>query len=152
MQAGSSRLRTDKLMKRLFRAGTPEEALGEEGEFIEKEDFSACVLSLCAEKGMIPERIIRDAGIDRTYGHQLFNGTRMPSRDKAIQIAFGFGLNVEETQRLLRAAHKSVLYPRLKRDAVIIYCLQKKKDLSYAQQVLRQYGLTALGEAKKYEE
>ena len=152
MQTGSSRLHTDKLMKRLLKAGSPEEALSEAGEFIEREDFSSCVSQLCAEKDMIPERIIREAGIDRTYGHQLFNGTRMPSRDKAIQIAFGFGLNVEEAQRLLRAARKSMLYPRLKRDALIIYCLQKKKDLAYTQQMLRQYGLTALGEAKKYEE
>ena len=152
MQTASSRLRTDKLMRRLFRASTPEEALSEEGEFFEKEDFSACAASFCAEKDMVPERVIREAGIDRTYGHQLFNGTRMPSRDKAIQLAFGFGLDVDETQRLLRAARKSMLYPRLKRDALIIYCLQKKKDLAYTQQILREYGMTALGEAKKYEE
>jgi len=152
MKTGSSRLRTDKMMKRLFKAATPAEALGAEGEFLEGETFQACVNALCAQKGMVPERIIREAGIDRTYGHQLFNGIRKPSRDKVIQIAFGFGLDVEETQRLLRAARKSMLYPRLKRDAAIIYCLQKRKDLAYVQQVLTQYGLTALGEAPRYEE
>jgi len=152
MKTGSSNLRTDKMMKRLFKAASPEEALGEAGEFIEKESFSECVAAFCAEKDMIPERIIREAGIERTYGHQLFNGTRNPSRDKVLQIAFGFGLDVEETQRLLRAARKSMLYPRLKRDAAVIYCLQKKKDLAYTQQMLAQYGLTALGEAPKYEE
>ena len=152
MQTSSSRLRTDKLMKRLLKASSPEEALAEDGAFIEKESFVDCVASLCAEKKLVPERIIRDAGIDRTYGHQLFNGTRLPSRDKAIQIAFGFGLNVEETQRLLRAAGKSVLYPRIRRDAILIYCLQQKKDIDSVQELLRKYDLTALGEARKYEQ
>ena len=63
---------------------------------------------------MLPAQVIERSQIERTYGHQLFNGTRRPSRDKVLQLALGLGLSVDETQRLLRAAGKSPLYPRLK--------------------------------------
>ena len=65
-----------------------------------------------------------------------------------IQLALGLGLNVEETQRLLRSAGKSQLYPRLKRDAVILYGIQKKLPILTLQECLTKYGLTLLGGQK----
>ena len=76
---------------------------------------------LCEARGLVPERVIRAASIDRTYGHQIFNGTRRPSRDKVLQLAFGLGAEVEETQRLLRLADRSPLYPKLRRDAIVLH-------------------------------
>lgn len=120
--------------------------------FVEKNEgsmldttFSAYLSELCADRGLIPERIIRAAQIDRTYGHQLFNGTRKPSRDKVIQLAFGFGMAVEEAQRLLRTAEKPPLYPKIKRDAAIVFCLSKRMNVLEAQSLLESLGLTLLG-------
>ena len=62
----------------------------------------------------------------RPYGYQLFDGTYTPTRDKLIQLAFGFQLTVEETQALLKAAGHAVLYPRNARDVVIIECLYQR--------------------------
>ena len=45
----------------------------------------------------------------RNYAYQLFNGTRKPSRDKVIQLAFGFGLSVDDTQELLKVARQAPL-------------------------------------------
>ena len=104
--------------------------------------------SFCEQRKLLPASVIERSQIERTYGHQLFNGTRRPSRDKVIQLAFGLGLSVEETQRLLRAAGKSQLYPRLKRDAVILYGLQKGLPILAVQESLTKYGLTLLGGAK----
>ena len=104
--------------------------------------------SYCEQREMLPARVIEQSEIERTYGHQLFNGTRRPSRDKVIQLALGLGLNVEEAQRLLRAAGKSPLYPRLKRDAVILYGIQKKLPILAVQESLTKYGLTLLGGQK----
>ena len=75
---------------------------------------------LCRTHGLRPVEVIRRAGLDRTYGHQLFNGTRKPSRDKLMQLAFGLGLTVEETQSLLKEARKSLLYSKILRDAAIM--------------------------------
>ncbi|MCM1309232.1 MAG: XRE family transcriptional regulator, partial [Butyrivibrio sp.] len=101
---------------------------------------------LCSEKHTVAERVINAADIDRTYGHQIFNGTRNPSRDKVIQLAFGFGLNVEETQGLLRAAGKSALYPRIKRDAAIIFAISKKMPLTETQIFLTSLDIAIIGE------
>ena len=45
--------------------------------------FDKVALSTNNSSFLVPERVIRAASIDRTYGHQIFNGTRRPSRDKA---------------------------------------------------------------------
>ncbi|MBN1265003.1 MAG: hypothetical protein JXA25_05890 [Anaerolineales bacterium] len=89
--------------------------------------------------------MISRSAIDRTYGHQLFNGRRNPSRDKVIQLAFGLKLDLDETQSLLQAAQKSALYPKVKRDAAIIFCLHHEKDIFETQEVLKVLGLTMLG-------
>ena len=70
--------------------------------------------------------IIRDAGIDTTYGYQIFDGKKKPRRDKLLQLAFGFPLTVEQTNVLLRAGGMSDLYVRSKRDAICMYCLQQR--------------------------
>ena len=107
--------------------------------------FNEYIKELCYMTKQVPERVIKNASIERTYGHQLFNGTRKPSRDKVIQLAFGFGLDVEGTQHLLRIAQKSPLYPRIKRDAAILYCLNNHIDIAGVQNLLYNLELTLLG-------
>ena len=141
---------TSSLMRKLTRAKKIDSFFAENETQFGIEDFQNCLKKYCEAKNTIPEHVITRAQIDRTYGHQLFNGTRNPSRDKVIQLAFGLGLNVEETQHLLRAASKSTLYPRIRRDAVIIYALKEKWSLLETQEALSQYNLTILGEEKIY--
>lgn len=108
-------------------------------------DFPVHLAELCNERGEARERIIQRAGIERSYGHQLFNGTRRPSRDKAIQLAFGFGLDLEQTQTLLEVANVGQLSPRIKRDAIILYCLLHQLELREAQNLLESFDLQLLG-------
>ena len=107
--------------------------------------FHRYISSLLKERGGVAEQVIRRAAIERTYGHQLFNGTRSPSRDKAIQLAFGFGLDFEDTQKLLQAAQKSPLYPKIKRDAAIIFCIHHGRDIFETQEILQALELPMLG-------
>ena len=132
------------LLKKLF--NTPDLEI-----FIESNEsemytlpFHAYLSGICEEKGNIPEHIIKRSAIDRTYGHQLFNGTRKPSRDKVLQLAIGLELDFGETQKLLQVAQKSILYPKIKRDAVIIHCIRNNKEINETQAVLESLGLTPL--------
>lgn len=106
---------------------------------------------LCRDKGRTAGQVIRLADLARTYGHQIFNGTRRPSRDKLIQICFGLGLDVEEAQSLLKMAEKSPLYPKLLRDAAIMRCLHDGKTVLQVQELLDRLGLTLLGEGESHE-
>jgi len=108
-------------------------------------EFHGYITNLCRTTRQVPEQVIKRAGIERTYGHQLFNGTRKPSRDKVIQLAFGLMLDVDGAQKLLQIAQKSPLYPKIKRDAAILYCINSQKNILETQSVLHNLGLTLLG-------
>lgn len=137
---------TDALLEQLFKTASFSRFLEQNEAVMQMQKFHVFLCSLCEEKGLVREHIIKRAGIERTYGHQIFRGTREPSRDKVIQLAFGFPLTVEEAQKLLKIAGKSPLYPRLKRDAAIIFCLNRKDSMVEVQLLLNSLGLSLLGE------
>ena len=110
--------------------------------------FHKYITGLCAQRSILPAHVIEKSGIERTFGHQLFNGRRKPSRDKVIQLAFGFGMDYEETQELLQAAEKNALYPKIKRDAVVIFALFKKMPVIDLQATLSGLQLPLLGEER----
>lgn len=143
-QQNSKKNKTSTLLRNIFKAPNLERFIAKNSDEMEIPTFHAYITELCQSKGQVPERIIKQASIERTYGHQLFNGTRKPSRDKVIQLAFGFGLAVDETQKLLRIAQKSMLYPKIERDAAILFCLFNKKDVFETQGILQELGLTLL--------
>lgn len=113
--------------------------------------FCEHIQKLCKDKKLLHEHVIKKCGIDRTYGHQLFSGVRQPSRDKVIQLAFGFSLCVEDTQELLKIAGKSPLYIRIKRDAAIMYCLKNGFGFFDTQSTLQELSLPLLGREGRYE-
>ena len=144
----ASKVNTNTLMRRLLKASDLDNYLGGNESYLQAPDFYTLLKQSCEKRDMLPAQVIERSQIERTYGHQLFNGTRRPSRDKVLQLALGLGLSVDETQRLLRAAGKSPLYPRLKRDAVILFGIQKKLPILTVQENLTKYGLTLLGGLK----
>ena len=84
--------------------------------------------------------VIKDAGLDTTYGYQIFDGRKKPRRDKLLQLAFGFPLTVEEANKLFRAGGMSSLYVRCKRDTICMYCLQQKMTVDECNELLYKAG------------
>lgn len=79
---------------------------------------------------MNKSEVIRKANLDKNYAYQIFSGTRTnPSRNKILMLAFGMGLTVPETRKLLKVCNLTDLYPRSPRDSVIIFCLNNKLSL-----------------------
>ena len=139
------KVNTNTLMRRIFKANNLEAFFENNKDHLLAPDFCRLLKEFCCERGMTPARVIERSEIDRTYGHQLFNGTRKPSRDKIIQLSVALELSVDETQKLLRLSGKSPLYPRLKRDAVILFGLINKMPVLEIQETLAAYGMTMLG-------
>lgn len=140
---------TSTLRKQLFRTNHLRGFLQQNAQAMDLPEFTEYLRGLCRERGLIPANIIRTACIDRTFGHQIFNGTRRPSRENVLRIAFSMRLSVEEAQRLLRLANRSALYPRLRRDAVLLYCLHHRMTLDQTQETLEEMGVTVLGATEK---
>lgn len=99
---------------------------------------------LLKDKKMKKSDVIRDSALDKTYAYQIFDGKRKPSRDKLLQLAFGFGLTVDETQNLLKIAREAVLYPRVERDIFILAALHNKSNLSDCDEMLEEHGFKQL--------
>lgn len=70
------------------------------------------------------------------YAYQIFDGKKNAGREKLIQLAFGFPLTLEETQRLLRCGSHSELYVKSKREAYLMYALGKAYSLQEANELL----------------
>ena len=90
-------------------------------------------LCLMMEKyGVSKNDVVARCDIERGYGYQILRGTREASRDKLLRLAFGIGMSVEDTQQLLTLANKGPLYPKIKRDAALLFCLGRRYTLLQA--------------------
>ena len=148
MNEKSASVSTQELWARLFKSPSVDAFFADYGSALELPAFSDYIMELCAAKGEKPERVIKRGNIETSYGHRLFAGGRNPSRDTVLQLAFGLELNADATQQLLKVAHMAPLHPKVKRDAVIAFCLHHHSPLTEAQQVLHDNHLPLLGGAK----
>ncbi len=145
MQEKTEELSTQELWARLFRSSSIGDYLEETGDDCEMIPFSEYISQLCAEKQVKPESVIKRSDIESSFGHRLFSGMRNPSRDTVLQLAFGFGMDTDDAQQLLKIARVTALHPRVKRDAVIVYCLHHGKSVTEAQQLLYDNNLPMMG-------
>lgn len=75
------------------------------------------------EKNLSKADVIRILNIDRNYGYQIFQGTRIPTRNCLLQLSLILGLNEAQISELLRAAGKPPLYVRNLVDARVFYAI-----------------------------
>lgn len=80
-------------------------------------------------KNTTKARVIDRSLLNKAYVYQIFQGKKYPSRDKIICLTFGFEMNVEETQTLLKQAGYQELYPRDPRDALLLFAIEKKMNI-----------------------
>jgi cyanate lyase len=138
-------VRTSALLNRIFKASGLNGFLSENESVLTTQSLSEYLELLCSRKNVIREHVIKRSGIERSFGHQIFRGSRSVSRDNAIRLAYGFELSVEETQELLKAARKAPLYPKIKRDAVILYGLSHHMTILETQALLNEQNIMLLG-------
>jgi len=73
--------------------------------------------------------IISKSGLERSYAYQIFAGKKIPSREKLLVLAFGMKLTFDEVQQLLKVNGYAQLYPKNKRDSIIIFALYKDQSI-----------------------
>lgn len=106
-----------------------------------RRDLSDYLQDLLDAHGMKRIDAIHASELNETYGYQLFAGQRKgPSRDKVLQLVFGMRLTLRESDRLLKVAGVSPLYCKNRRDAIIIFCLDKGCTLREVNEELFRFG------------
>lgn len=88
--------------------------------------------------------VIRRCNLERSYGYQLFNGTRRPTRDILLTMALQLELSEVETQRILKLAGRPVLYARNRRDAAILYSISHHLTPVQTEELLSELGVHSL--------
>lgn len=110
------------------------------GEDVGNKSFTVSLRKLINSKGLEFQNVPIRTGINRSYFYQIANGTRSPSRDKLVLICICVGADLDETNEMLKLAHKQPLYARSKRDSVIIYAISHKYKLPAANKLLTENG------------
>ena len=95
---------------------------------------------LLEEHGLKRAAVVRVAGINETFGYQIFTGARKASRDNLLKIAFALGASLRETNRLLQAGGANELYCKNRRDAIIIFAISHGYSLQKTEEELYRFG------------
>lgn len=114
---------TEDLLERLLASSSIEAYLGDEAPV--DRALPDYLNELLAEKGLKRSEVIRASGINPTFAYDIFSGKSKPGRDHAIMLAFGLQCDLRQTQRLLRQAGVSELWPKIRRDAIVIWCIEQ---------------------------
>lgn len=128
---------TDELHSAIRASETP--ALLAGAEFARPE-LRSTLSRLLEERGWRAADAIRACYLERSYGYQMFNGTRPPTRNFLLRLALALELGEEETQRLLRRAGRPELYPRSRYDAAVLYGLTHRLSMEETDELLLSLG------------
>ena len=129
---------TEELLDELLEAPSIDGFL--EGHECVSRTLASYLNELLEAKRLKRSQVVRMANLNETFGYQIFTGARNPSRDKVLQIAFARALTLRETNRALEAAGVSSLYSKDRRDAIIIFCLDRGCSLQKVNEELYRFG------------
>ena len=100
--------------------------------------FKEELYRLMKERALEPRQMILLSGIERSYFYHILSGQKTPGRNMVLRIGFCLSLNLKEMNRLLQLAGTAQLYPRIRRDASLIFALQNHYSMSEANDLLIQ--------------
>ena len=128
---------TQELEHQIRQSDTPEVLAG---EAFGLPDLPGYLSDLLREHGMTVGEVVRRCNLERSYGYQLFNGTRRPTRNFLLRLGLLLGLGEEESQRLLKIAGRPPLYARSRRDGAVLYAITHQLSGEAADELLHDLG------------
>ncbi len=121
---------TTELLKELENFSSFEEYRKANKDSLIKKTLSEYLCDLLSERNLTKAEVIRKAEAGESYSYQLFSGVKCtPKRDKLICLSIGMDLTVNETNSVLKLAGLLPLYPRAKRDSIIIMNMNAHKSV-----------------------
>lgn len=120
---------TQELLKLLKNSRKIESYLSSQSKELQEFSLPEYLDKLLKEKNLKKSQCILEANLQRNYGYQIFSGERTPSRDKLLSLCIAMRLTPEETHSLLCATGYADLYPKNKRDSILIFALEKHLNL-----------------------
>ena len=109
-------------------------------------DFIGYMDELIAQKHLKRQDVLLRSNLPYKYGYKLLSGeAHTKNRDKIIRICLAMELTLKQTQRALKLYGMSELYPKNKRDVILIVAVGKKQyDIGLIDEELLRLGLDPL--------
>lgn len=95
--------------------------------------------SMCKKSGMSKSNIINKSEFNYSFFYDVINGRKIPARDKIIRLVLTMSLDLDDCQQALRLSDKALLYPRVKRDSIIIYSINNNLTIAESSNLLKEY-------------
>lgn len=121
---------TDDLQQELINSMDLNEFLSENLDNFSNDNLSDILNRLLEERNISKAALAKQACMSEIYLHQIFAGKRNPSRNRLICLCYALEASLEKTQEILKHCSLAQLYPQIKRDAIIIYGIMHKMNLS----------------------
>ena len=93
---------------------------------------------------MSPQQLAKEIDVERSTLYRLLSGERLTSRNVLLRIALAMRMTQDETQTLLRVGQRAELYPRIRRDAVILFSIFKGFTLEETEKALEKLSEASL--------
>ena len=108
--------------------------------------FAQYIRTLFREKEIRQQDVFLKADISENFGYKLISQEKHTrQRDLILRILLAAGLRLDETNRALKLYGMSPLYPRIKRDAVLIMAIHAgKNEIEEINAFLKSYGMEPL--------
>ena len=97
-------------------------------DYISREpiSFASYMDQLISAKGLKRQDIFQRADIPQKYGYKLLTGeSHTNDRDKLLRLFFAMNLTLKEVRRGLELYGMPLLYPNIKRDAILIIAFNR---------------------------
>ena len=127
---------TKELMDELMKAHNIGDYLKANSEHLISGELPTYLSNILEKKGLVKSAVIKKSELSEVMGYQIFSGVRKPSRDSLISVCVAMELDVDETQALLKAAQFAELYPKTKRDSIIINGIVNRKTVAQINEIL----------------
>ncbi|MBQ8182329.1 MAG: hypothetical protein IJ025_00320 [Clostridia bacterium] len=104
------------------------------------QDLSEYWREVIEKSNMTKVDIINKADIGYTYFYNVIGGKSIPSRDTLVKLFLSMRAGLEECQKALKLYNWSGLYPKNKRDSILIYALAHSLSLYDTEEILEDKG------------
>lgn len=117
----------------------------ENKEYMIDKPLSRMLSDLLEEKQLKKSAVIKASEISEVYAYQIFSGVRVPERKKLLCLTVAMGLDLDDTQALLKCAGYTPLYVKIPFDSVVIYGICNKMSVVEINELLYEYEIETLG-------
>lgn len=92
------------------------------------------------KSGLTKSSIINKSDFSYCYFYDIINGRKIPGKDKIVRLILAMKLSLDDCQDALRISGKSALYPKIKRDSILIFALNNSLSIYETNDLLTKYG------------